>query len=148
MPPSFAHRHRRHFSPHIIGVDPVSARQQDGLEADACLSLTVALQSRISKTAREWAMRVRAFCTAILAYVVIGHALPAGTRNLPSGTAVQIPVGRFGFGGQIDFLGRHSLWRHSSRYPALRFRSRRRVPLTDELHEGLVWLCTDDSAAT
>ena len=27
-------------------------------------------------------------------------------------------------------------------------RSRRRVPLTDELHEGLVWLCTDDSAAT
>ena len=32
--------------------------------------------------------------------------------------------------------------------PGVAVRSRRRVPLTDELHEGLVWLCTDDSAAT
>jgi hypothetical protein len=35
------------------------------------------LQSRISKTAKEWTMRISAFCTAVLTYVVIGHPPPA-----------------------------------------------------------------------
>ena len=39
--------------------------------------MIVGLQSRISKTAREWTMRISALRTAILAYVVIGHPLPA-----------------------------------------------------------------------
>src|SRR5205809_360397 len=38
------------------------------------------LKSRISKTAREWTMRISALGTAILAYVAIGHALPAAAQ--------------------------------------------------------------------
>lgn len=51
-----------------------------GPEAGACLSLVVGLESRISKTAREWVMRIPVFSMAILAYVVIGHALPAAAQ--------------------------------------------------------------------
>jgi hypothetical protein len=39
--------------------------------------LIVGLKWRISKTAREWTMRISVFCTAILAYEVIGHPPPA-----------------------------------------------------------------------
>ena len=39
-----------------------------------CLSsLIVELKWRVSKTAREWTMRMPVFCAAVLAYVVIGH---------------------------------------------------------------------------
>jgi hypothetical protein len=47
------------------------------LEAAYCLSLIVGIKSRISKTAREWTMRISALCTAILAYVVMCYPLPA-----------------------------------------------------------------------
>ena len=40
-------------------------------------SSIVELTSRVSKTAREWTMRIPVVCTAILAYVVIGHPPPA-----------------------------------------------------------------------
>jgi hypothetical protein len=40
-------------------------------------ALIVGLQSRISKTAKEWTMRMSAFCTAVLTGVVIGHPPPA-----------------------------------------------------------------------
>src|SRR4029450_13202202 len=43
----------------------------------ACLSLIVGLKSRISKGAREATMRISVFCTAIVAYVVMGHPPPA-----------------------------------------------------------------------
>jgi hypothetical protein len=39
--------------------------------------LIVGLKSRISKTAKEWTMRISAFCTAVLTHVVIGHPPPA-----------------------------------------------------------------------
>jgi len=38
--------------------------------------LIVELESRVLEDAREWTMRIPAFCTAILAYVVIGHPSP------------------------------------------------------------------------
>jgi hypothetical protein len=41
------------------------------------LSLIVGLQSRISKTAKEWTMRISPFCMAVLTYVVTGHPPPA-----------------------------------------------------------------------
>jgi len=64
----------------IIGVHPVSARRQDGREAVRVWCLIVGLQSRISKTAGEWTMRISACCTAILAWVVIGYPLPAAAQ--------------------------------------------------------------------
>jgi hypothetical protein len=51
-----------------------SPQLQDGPEA-VRLSLIVGLQSRVA--AREWTMRIPAFCTAVLTYVVIGHPSPA-----------------------------------------------------------------------
>ena len=47
------------------------------LGVGACRSLIVELESRVLEDAREWTMRRPAFCTAILAYVVIGHPPPA-----------------------------------------------------------------------
>jgi hypothetical protein len=40
-------------------------------------SSIVELKSRVSKTAREWTMRMPVSCMAVLAYVVIGHPPPA-----------------------------------------------------------------------
>jgi hypothetical protein len=64
----------------IIGVDPVFGAAAGWSRGGACLSLIVGLKWRISKSARERTMRISAFCTAVLTYVVIGHPPPAAAQ--------------------------------------------------------------------
>ena len=59
-----------------VEADMIQSRVE-GMRGGACPVLIVELETRVSKAAGEWTMRMPVLCTAVLAYVVVGHPLPA-----------------------------------------------------------------------